>query len=334
MARRGWILTDVSEHEDHPADPSLLRRWLTALGLVATAEEVLRRGDEAASSTAMIAAVASSETLLGIIGTWSTKALEREPKHHQLVERARDALEARDLRLPAGLEQDLRSTNLLRNAVVHHGAAAPATQALLACRSARRLLDLLPAVSSAFGAVPVGTGIVAAIAGLLDAPDVAEQLLLGEQAVSSGDAVAAADAAARAHGGLLYRLEPQLATRTRHALSYVDKHALGKVGDVIDELSTNLSQTQGWVLASAMGMHPTSYSRLRQIIGDQTIFIGGSDLIRRSVDPAIEDARWALVQVAEMAFRLQELGSLIPGSPDDVIERRYGVRRKPRLVPG
>lgn len=61
-------------------DGDLLRRWLTALGLLATAEALSPRGDDASSSTALIAGDAACEALLGVLGSWSTLSLKPEPK--------------------------------------------------------------------------------------------------------------------------------------------------------------------------------------------------------------------------------------------------------------
>lgn len=309
---------------------SVLRRWLTALGLIATAEDVVRRGDDAASSTALIAADSAAETLLGVMGGWTVDSLPLEPKYHQVMDRARHALEAAGLRLPPALQQDLRSVHALRNAVVHHGALAPASEALLACRAARQLLDLMPAVSAHFVAMPAGGGVVTAIASLLDAPDLTAHLAAGEAALATGDATGAADAVARAHTELLFRLEPPLGSPPRD-MFYTDKRALGKAGDYMDGLGKSLAQIQGWVLASAVGMHPAAYRRLQITMGGHIQYVGGNDRIARSVVPSLDDARWALTQVAEMAFRLLEQGSLQQGTRDDIFERRHGFRPKPTV---
>ena len=307
---------------------SLLRRWLTALGLVATAEQVVRRGDDAASSTALIAADSAAETLLGVIGGWTDESLPPEPKYHQVMERARRALEAAGLRLPPALQQDLRSVHALRNAVIHHGTSAPASEALLACQATRQLLDLMPAVSAHFVALPPGGGVVTAIAALLNAPDLTAQLNAGEAALANHNATEAADAVTRAHTALLSRLEPPLGNPPEE-LWFTDKRALGKAGDYIDALSKSLAQIQGWVVASAVGMHPAAYRRLQDTMGTHIRYFGGNDRVARRMEPSLDDARWALTQVAEMAFRLREQGALLEGTSDDVMEHRYGFRRPP-----
>lgn len=313
------MTTDVSS--------SVLRRWLTALGLIATAEELVRRGDDTASSTALIAADSAVETLLGVMGGWTDESLPLEPKYHQVMERARRALEVAGLRLPPALQQDLRSVHALRNSVVHHGALAPASEALLACRAARHLLELMPLMSAYFVAMPTGGGVVTAIASLLDAPDLTAQLTAGEAALAGGDATGAADAVARAHTALLRRLEPPLGSPPRD-MGFTDKRALGKAGDYIESLRKSLAQIQGWVLASAVGMRPAAYRRLQITMGTHIQYVGGNDRIARGVDPSLDDARWALTQVAEMAFRLLEQGSIQQGTWDDIFERRHGLRPK------
>ena len=302
----------------------LLRRWLTAIGLLGTAEELLGHQDDAASSTALIAADSATETLLGIIGSWADGSLPREPKYDQIIERASRALRAAGKDLPPALQQDLRSVHLLRNAVVHHGALGPASEASLACRVARELLDLVSAVSAQLPTFPAGGGILHAIAAVLDAPDLTEQLLAGVAALTEGKATEAADAAARAHTMLLFRMDPPVGEPPRE-VGPGDKRTLGRVGDYIDGLGKSLTQVQGWVLASAVGLHPTSYRRLQRTMGRHIRYIGGNDRILRDAQPSLSDARWALTQVAEMAFRLREQGALIEGTEDAVFRRRHGL---------
>ncbi len=295
------------------------------MGLLATAEELVRRGDDAASSMALIAADSAAETVLGVIGGWTEGSLPPEPKYHQVMERARHALEAAGVPLPLALQQGLRSAHALRNSVVHHGALAPASEALLACRAARQLLDLMPAMSAHFVGLPAGGGVVKAIAALIDAPDLTIQLEAGEDGLAMGDASGAADAVARAHTALLFRLEPPIGGPPRE-LSYRDKRSLEAVGEYIDGLGKSLAQVQGWVLASAVGMRPVAYRRLQNTMGIHIRYLGGNDQVSRDVEPSIEDARWALTQVAEMAFRLWEQGALQQGTWDDVFERRHRIR--------
>ena len=313
------------------AQSRLLRRWLTALGLVATAEDVVRRGDDAASSTALIVADSAAETLLGVIGVWTDESLPPEPKYHQVMERARHAMEAAGLRLPLALQQDLRSVHALRNAVVHHGAVAPESEASLACQAARQLLDLMPALSENFVAVPAGGGVATAIAALLDAPDLTALLVAGEAALRRGAATEAADATTRAHTALLFRLDPPLGAPPSE-LWFTDKRGLGKAGDYLDGIGKSLAQIQGWVVASAVGMHPAAYRRLHAIMGTHIRYMGGNDRIARHSEPTLDDARWALTRLAEMAFRLWQQGALLEGTWDDIIEHRYGVR-PPRPTP-
>lgn len=307
-------------------DAALLRRWLTALGLLASAEELTRRGDEAACSTALVAADSACEAVLGILGTWSALALKPEPKYHELLERAIDATNQAGTAMTVGLLSDLRTTRATRNTVMHHGATATPAQAALACQSARRLLDALPAVSASFGALQSGSGIVTAIASLFTAPEVTEQLVLGERALSAGDAVGAADAAVRAHTALLFRLDPPIGSRDPVRLSPFDGKELGRTRKYIEELGETVAELQGWVSAAAMGLGPVTYRRLRKTLGYHAQFIGGNDAIRREQEPTLEEARQALITVAEMSFRVWQQGGLLEGSQHDVVIARYGIR--------
>jgi hypothetical protein len=318
-----------------PLDRLLVRRWLTALGLVATAEEVARRGDDAGNATALIAADSASETVLGIIGSWPPPfvPMPPEPKYHQVLDRAHAAMSSVGGLSPA-LRTNLRSTHGLRNSVVHHGAVAPAREARLACESARHLLGLLPSVSTAYVALAPGAGIVAGIAALLDAPDLTEQLTLGEQAVGASDATAAADAAARAHAFLLDRLDPPLSGGfVVRPLGPFEKQEWGRVGEVLDDVDVSLSRIKGWVAASAVGVHPTAYRRFQWITGDHVQYMDGSVQVHRPEEPSLADARWAVTQVAEMAFRLREAGALLEGTDADVRDQRMQYRSVGRQRP-
>ena len=166
-------------------------------------------------------------------------------------------------------------------------------------------------------------GIVTGIAALMNAPELTEQLRLGEAAATQGDATAAADAAARAHTELLLRLDPPVTGQRYPPLWAQEKQELGRAGDYIAYLAKSLGRVQGWVLASALGMSPATYGRFEGITGDHIQFLGGNDMVIRRTEPTVDDARWAVVQVAEMAFRLWELGTLIEGTWDDVIRRQH-----------
>jgi hypothetical protein len=308
-------------------DPSVIRRWLTALGLLVTAEELLERGDDAASSTALIAADSACETLLGVIGSWSTKPLPREPKYEELIDRAADALSKARRRLAVALTADLRTSHATRNTVMHHGATATVAQAQLASRCARRLADLLPAVSSHFGALPAGSGFVSAIAAMVNAPDVSTQLLAGEEAVRKRDASATADAAARALAAMIRRLDPPISIDDygyRRMASWDTKNTERAVVERLEGLGKTMAEVQGWVAASALGLHPVEVRRLREVIGRHTWYLGSSEAdVRRVSEPTLDQARAALFQVAELVFRNWELGGLIEGTEEEFIARRY-----------
>jgi hypothetical protein len=308
------------------ADAALLRRWLTALGLLASAEELVRRGDDAACSTSLIAADSACEAVLGILGTWSALSLKQEPTYNGLMGRAIDAASQAGSSLNVGLLADLRTTRATRNTAMHHGATATAAQAALACQCARRLLDVLPAVSTRFGALQPGAGIVTAIASLINAPDLAEQFALGERALAAGEAVEAADAASRAHSALLYRLDPPMGREHPGPLSPFDLRELGRGRRYIEGLGESVVELQGWVNASALGLEPVKYRKLRKTLGLHLQFAGGTDAIRREQVPTLEASRLALVTVAEMAFRLWQLGGLLEGTQKEVIQSRYGNR--------
>ncbi len=312
----------VAEHPAPRPDAALLRRWLTAIGLLHAAEEVARRGDDASCSTALIAADSACETLLAILGAWSPKPLPREPRFEDLVTRAVDAAATAGHPIPAALLSDLRASHARRNTVVHHGGTATPADAALGADCARRALELLPVVGSGFGVLPPGGGAAAAIASLLDAPDLADHLLAGEAAVAADDPATAADEAARAFTAIVLRLEPPMRTDRRHAGAF-DLRDLGNARRAVDEIYKSVDAIEGWVLALALGMAPASYGRLRRVIGTHVRYMAGNDAIYRGAPPSVAEARWALGVVAETAFRMWQLGGLIEGTQEDVFAARY-----------
>lgn len=157
------------------------------------------------------------------------------------------------------------------------------------------------------------------------APQLTEQLVLGEAAVASGQAEDAADAAARAHSELLFRLDPPIGKDHPGRLSPFEGKELGRTRRYIEELGETVAELQGWVSASALGMDPVTYRRLRTTMGVHVQYMGGNDSIRRKREPTLDEARWALTTVAEMAFRLWQLGGLVEGTQEDVVNARYGI---------
>ena len=324
----------MAEHSAEQPDAALLRRWLTALGLLHAAEELAGRGDDAGSSTALIAADSACETLLGILGSWSPKPLPREPKFEELVTRAADAASTAGHPIPVALLSDLRSSHARRNMVVHHGGTATGADAALAADCARKLTELLPKVGTGFGELPPGAGVVSGIASLISAPDLAAHLHAGEAALVAGDAAGVADEAARAFTAILGRLEPSMQTDRRHDHSFALRE-FGNARRAVEELYKSIDAIEGWVLALALGMTPASYRRLRRVIGMHIRYLGGNDSIHRGTEPNLAEARWALVIVAETAFRMWQLGGLIEGTQDDVMAARYptitrGAPRPPK----
>jgi hypothetical protein len=176
--------------------------------------------------------------------------------------------------------------------------------------------------------LPEKSGIVGAIAKMVDAPDVTEQLILGEDAVGNGNASATADAAARALAAMVGRLDPPISMDEylyRRMPSWDQKGTNPAVIKRLEDLGSRMAEIQGWVAAAALGLHPVEYRRLRQVIGRHTWYLGSTEAeVRRESEPTFDEARTALTQVAELVFRTWELGSLIEGSPDEIFAYRQG----------
>ena len=310
----------------HAAKPhtALLRRWLTAIALLGPAEELAARNDDVSGAAALVAADAACETLLGILASLSLAHESKDgDKFRALIRRASEAMDGSGLSMPPGLLADLWLDALQRNAVVHDGATSPPQQAALACANARQLLDLLPAVSAHFKALPSSAGIAHAVAALVNAPELASLLVESEDRLHEGDAGGAADAIAEARTHVLYRLDPPLTGRHRRFTSglRVDQQQR-EVIEAIEGLREGQSRIQGWVIALALGVHPTTYRRLVDTVGENLPTMGSMRNVLRARPPALDDARWAVSEMAGMVFRLWLAGALMEGTSNEVFARR------------
>lgn len=302
------------------AAPVAIVRWLAGLGLLQTAESWLRLDADVSAAAALIAADASSETFLSLIGAGSSLPVKNKtlPNREELIARANDMLGQAKSSIEAGHLADLRSTHSLRNHVVHHGARAGNTEAARACAAARVLGELLPMVGAAPTVVASGGGVASAVAEVVHVPDVSDELRIGDQAFIAGDEGAVADAAGYALWRLLALTSPPLRVTSQTSLpsaqpDYRDKVGKQMVRD-IGGVREQLDELRAWVVAPALGITPAAFTRLIAVVGWYSAFDTGSprgDEVRRKEPTSMADARWALEQVAEVAFRLWQTDALV-----------------------
>lgn len=305
-------------------DRVALRRWLAAVGLLDTAEGLNARGSAAEG---LIVSQAAAETALGLLSGWAPEPLPAQPKWDALVQSARSAVAVAGSAMPPRLVSQLNASQVLRNGVVHRGAVAPPDEVRASVSATRELVNLLPTVSAYFKVLPPGIGLAGAVAELIDAPDVAEQLVAGEAAVGAEKPQDVADAAARALSMALSRSEPRLGGTDEMGvqIGFMRFRSSGIDSELVrtlQETDERVSDLEAWVVAAILGIRPTDFGRLRGIVGRRSEYLGGTDSIHRVNEPNLSDASWALLQVAEIVYRLHEAGSLIEGPAEDVWKRR------------
>jgi len=248
-------------------------------------------------------------------------------KWDKLVAAAKDALRQAHSAFPPDVVNQLNASHMLRNAVVHRGAVAPSNEARTSISATRRLFDLLPAVATYFKALPDGAGLAGAVAEMLDAPDVAEQLRAGEDAVRTERPTEAANAVARALGLALSRAHPRLGRADSGTeIAFLRFKAEGVDDRIVDLLSATderLADVEAWTIGAVLGIPPSDFARLRTIAGRWVRFVDSTaDRVDHDREATLADASWAVRTVAEVIYRLHETGSWIDGPPDRVWERR------------
>jgi hypothetical protein len=304
------------------SDRVALRRWLMCVGILDSASGLASRGSAA---EALVVADAAAETALWLLADWGSAKLGDKTPFGALIEAAIQSGTAAGAELRRPLASQLNAAHGLRNAVVHRGSVAPPDEARAAVEATRELLELLPAVASHFRAVPSGGGLASAVAELIDAPDVQEQLRLADQALRAEDAGAAADAAGRALGRAMARSTPGLGVDDHgHAdLGLMQLRSLsGATGHdrevlrALERVDARVSDLEKWVLSLAVGGRPVDHTRLGRIVGRRIVYATRppKDEMHREAMPHLEDAAWAVRLVAEIVYRMKEVGSMIEGT--------------------
>ena len=308
---------DPDEKAAWPVDELIVRRWLTALGLLSNAEEMAARRTSTTSALALIAADTACEAVLAVIASWGSPPEKERASFWEYLSTASVVAEAHGGRLERSLVSTLRSVHQVRDTVVHHGAVPADIDVDRALRAGRRLLGSMSALSPIFTAMPAGTGVGHGVASLIDAPEVADQLRLAERQLSSGSISEALDAAARALDGAITRCRPSLREGPRF-LTQSERNDRD-LQAAFDHTRSRLAILERWVFSMALGLLPAEYERLLSIIGERIRYVSGNDRIhRQQATPTAEDAHWAVGLVAQIVFHLWESRTLVEGDLNEV----------------
>jgi hypothetical protein len=286
------------------------RRILTAAELIDVAD-IGSRDSEADLAAALITADAAIETLLGIgaVDLAGADVGERADFRTLL-----DAAYAK-LGLSSAVKRDLRQVHLARIDVTHRGGIPSKETTLRAIRSAR---DLLQTTQKALGGVAgSAASLPGAVAAAIEAPEIGEQLLLADAALSAGDTGAAADATLRAFEYAQDRCSPPLPRRDRTRGSHIEFDFTDRgQRRQVEELQATVHRAEPWIMASAFGLRPRDVERLHSILGQLIIYDtypDRSDEVMRGAEPDPESVGWALQTVARVVFRLHELRAFFVG---------------------
>jgi hypothetical protein len=226
-----------------------------------------------------------------------------------------DVWQAANARHPLGqsLSARLRAMHRHRNQILHHGGTADERQATASTRAARELLNELPAVLRDAYPLPKGTGPATALAFLLDshAPEIAHALRDLDSKMREGLWRDACMAASYALDMARARCDPPLIWSRAYEPDGAD--GWQKLREREEREQQQLRQ-----VASALGMTPTEYGRLRSVIGRTSgltheyppHFYNVPDV------PDPDSVRNAAERVAEAIFRLWETDVMQPGTTE------------------
>lgn len=292
---------------------------------------------EAAGS--LVAADAASETVLGILADFSGVAPAPKESHEGLIKLAQQIATKAGAPIPAEVLRGVRVAHGDRNRVVHHGQEPGPRMVEEALRGADGLLEVLAIVLPALSVVPPGVGITAAVASLIDAPDLVEQLLTAERMIATNDVREALKSCSIGHQLLLIRAIPPVKSESDHDSGHFWSGREPFLQDIERRVASHdarLPPLESWVVPMALGTSPADYERFRGTVGwSYRVGRGWRHGLRgdprdpkaeRTVPlPTLGDARWALGELTRMILRLWEMRALVEGDDRAVFEakRKY-----------
>lgn len=299
-----------------------MRRWLGAVELLALGRAAAQRGGVADRTVGLILVDAAIEGLLGTIA-----GLPGDPvdgRYPQLPNQALKVLASRKLSVP-GLNGAIARTHEARNGAVHHGADPSVETVATGIDAGSRLLDIMPRLSGSIPAVQAGSGILAAVAAVVEsvAPDLAAELREADAAATAGEADRAADAGARALRATIARIRPRLA----QGWASPSVHSRDPLRDVFEQVGSRLDRIEAWVVPLALGITPADHDDLLTDLGRAMGYLDGSVRVARLENVSLQEVRHALDLLAQVVFRAWEAGALVPG--DEVtLHRTHRPQRR------
>ena len=208
--------------------------------------------------------------------------------------------------------------------------------ALRAPETARKLMEVLPALYLETGSVPPGGGLAATVASLLEVPAVGDHLSAAEAHLTAGDPTSSANHLGRALSLALGRARaPQLfIDRSRSIGIGLSRGPERDMAAAVDQATDLAGRADRWVLELATGLGPGALTRLRAVVGQQ-LGTGAVPTAYREQEPSLGDAAWALNCGVEID--LPPVGRWTPGTeragPHAATSPRTGGPENERLAP-
>jgi hypothetical protein len=303
-------------------------RWLAAVGLTATAEDIARVDTAETNAMALLGAHAACEALLGLLAGVQRHTGPKEVFFWQLLEEAKKKVNTpkAKVRIEPDMADDLDAMHQIRNAFVHASNTVSAVEAERAISNARRLLELVPAKLAVPWRLPAGAGLGTAVAEVISVEAVGMWLRHADdmQRQRRDRPELATDGLARALDAALIRTHPAVlndesSRGVQRNLLYIA--ATGGRNWEAEETQAQIDRLYQWVLPLALGTSPVAYQRLRDVVGRAEVLAAGVGPCRvfrpEGAVPSMEAVRGATSQTAEIIFRLWAMGSLEPRHGDD-----------------
>jgi hypothetical protein len=298
-------------------------RWVTAVGLLATAEEHRAADVPETNAMGLLAAHASCEAILGlIVGPLPPGRPSRERYFPQLLDLAVPVAKPP---LSNALRDDLLTMHDVRNAFVHGGSAVDVAELDRAVDAAHSLAEhvALPGHRALVGVPTV-------VADVIGIEAIGMWLRHADAQRKGGHLRFSADGIARALDAAIDRTVPPIRAQTGLSSPQVERELRGLGAGVGLDRTTRetvsaIDQLTRWVYPMALGTTPAILACVRSVVGTETRpDLGGhpGPVHRPSDDePTLTDLRRASSIVSRIILRLWAMGGIAPGLADGEVVR-------------
>jgi hypothetical protein len=311
-------------------------RWVAAVGLLATAEELQGVDVPETNAMGLMGAHAACEAMLGLLAgnIPYVQGKPKEPPFPMVLELA--AGKARP-RLTQTLRSELMAMHSVRNAFVHGGSTVDSHALDAAIDAAHALATHVPLPGH-----DRLVGVPTVVAAIINIEAIGIWLRHADEQRLKGNLRYSADSMARALDAALDRTVPRVRTRTgRSMMQTIQRMADISAGQAIsrpfEELGEALDQLTRWVYPLALGASPATVDYIREVVGTQRrMDMGGApNPVDRPTDeaPSLAHLRRASSLASRVILRLSIMGVLAPRRGDDqIVELANEALRDPEMA--